>query len=136
MKFDTKIVIILHDELEFWQKLNVTAFLTSGIIGKKPDLIGETYKDGSGVLYSSLNREPVIVLAANFALLKLIHKRAVNRSVEISIYIKDMFATGDDEANRETVASYETEALPLVGLALREKRKIVDKITKGTKLHS
>ena len=136
MKFDTKIAIVLHDELEIWQKLNVTAFLTSGIIGKKTDLIGETYKDRSGVLYSSLNREPVIVLAANYALLKLIHKRAIDRSVELSIYIKDMFATGDDEANRETVAFYETEALPLVGIALREKRRIVDKITKGTKLHS
>ena len=136
MKFDTKIAIVLHDKLETWQKLNVTAFLTSGIIGKKPDLIGENYKDRSGVLYSSLNREPVILLAADFTLLKLIHKRAVDRSVEISIYIKDMFATGDDEANRKTVACYETEALPLVGLALREERKIVDKITKGTKLHS
>ena len=136
MKFNTKIAIVLHDELEIWQKLNVTAFLTSGIIGKKTDLIGDTYKDRSGVLYSSLNREPIIVLAADFALLKLIHKRAVDRSVEISIYIKDMFATGNDEANRETVALYETEALPLVGLALREERKIVDKITKGTKLHS
>ena len=136
MRFDTKIAIVLHDELEIWQKLNVTAFLTSGIIGKKPDLIGETYEDRNGILYSSLNKEPVIVLAADFDLLKLIHKRAVDRSVEISIYIKDMFATGDDEANRETVAFYETEALPLVGLALREERKIVDKITKGTKLHS
>ena len=136
MRFDTKIAIVLHDELEIWQKLNVTAFLTSGIIGKKTDLIGDTYKDRSGVLYSSLNREPVIVLAANYALLKLIHKRAIDRSVELSIYIKDMFATGDDEANRETVAFYETEALPLVGLALREERRIVDKITKGTKLHS
>ncbi len=136
MKFVTKIAIVLHDELEIWQKLNVTAFLTSGIIGKKPDLIGEGYKDRSGVCYSSLNREPVIVLAADFALLKLIHKRAVDRSVEISIYIKDMFSTGHDKANRETVSLYETEALPLVGLALREERKIVDKITKGSKLHN
>ena len=136
MKFDTKIAIVLHDDMKFWQKLNVTAFLTSGIIGKKPDLIGETYKDRSGVLYSSLNREPVIVLAADFALLKLIHKRAIDRSVEISIYIKDMFATGHYAANHETVSSHETDTLPLVGLALREERKIVDKITKGAKLHS
>ena len=136
MKFDAKIAIVLHDELQIWQKLNVTAFLTSGIIGKKPDLIGETYKDRSGVLYSSLNREPVIVLAADFALLKLIHKRAIDRSVEISIYIKDMFATGNDKANRETVAFHKTEALPLVGIALREERRIADKITKDTKLHS
>ena len=136
MIFSTKIAIVLLDELEIWQKLNVTAFLTSRIIGKFPDLIGEPYKDGSGVFYSSLNREPVIVLEANNELLKLIHKRAVDRSVEISIYIKDMFATGHDEANRETVSSHETDTLPLVGLALREERKIVDKITKGAKLHS
>ena len=136
MIFSTKIAIVLLDELEIWQKLNVTAFLTSGIIGKFPDLIGQPYKDGSGVFYSSLNREPVIVLEANNELLKLIHKRAVDRSVEISIYIKDMFTTGHDEANRKTVAIYETEALPLVGLALREDRRIVDKISKGTKLHS
>ena len=50
MIFSTKIAIVLLDELEIWQKLNVTAFLTSGIIGKFPDLIGEPYKDGSGFL--------------------------------------------------------------------------------------
>ena len=31
MEFDTKLVVILRDDLLTWQKLNVTAFLMSGI---------------------------------------------------------------------------------------------------------
>ena len=47
-----------------------------------------------------------------------------------------MFGTGNDEDNRGTVKNYSSEDLPLVGLALREDKKIVDKVTKGAKLHS
>ena len=47
-----------------------------------------------------------------------------------------MFETGNDEDNRDTVKNYPSEDLPLVGLALREDKKIVDKVTKGAKLHS
>ena len=41
-----------------------------------------------------------------------------------------------DRANRGTVKNYSSEDLPLVGLALRDERKIVDKVTKGAKLHA
>ena len=34
MDFDTKIAIAVRDDLAVWQKLNVTAFITSGIIGQ------------------------------------------------------------------------------------------------------
>ena len=47
MNSDTKILIVLLNDLEFWKKSNVTAFLTSGIVGKFPDLIGAEYKDKS-----------------------------------------------------------------------------------------
>ena len=47
-----------------------------------------------------------------------------------------MFSTGHDEANRGTVKNYSSEDLPVVGLAIREEKKIVDKVTKGAKLHS
>ena len=136
MTFPTKIVIVLLDSLEIWQKLNVTAFLMSGVVGKSPDLIGKPYQDKSGELYSALNIHPVIVLSAEFKVLTNIHKRAINRSVECSVYIRDMFVTGHDEANRATVLGYNTQDLPLVGLALKEEKKLVDKITKGAKLHS
>ena len=33
MDFDTKIAIVVRDDLATWQKLNVTAFLTSGVTG-------------------------------------------------------------------------------------------------------
>jgi len=45
--FDTKIAIVLLSSLKTWQKLNVTSFLTSGIIGQTSSLIGEKYTDGS-----------------------------------------------------------------------------------------
>ena len=34
--FDTKIAVVLRDDLAVWQKTNVTAFLVSGIAGTEP----------------------------------------------------------------------------------------------------
>ena len=31
--FDTKISIVVREDLATWQKLNVVAFLTSGVVG-------------------------------------------------------------------------------------------------------
>jgi hypothetical protein len=47
MEFDTKIVVILRDDLAFGQKLNVTAFTISGISGTE-QIVGENYVDASG----------------------------------------------------------------------------------------
>ena len=33
MEFTTKVAIVVADDLKVWQKLNVVAFLTSGMIG-------------------------------------------------------------------------------------------------------
>jgi hypothetical protein len=46
-----------------------------------------------------------------------------------------MFATGHDEANRATVKARMPEAMSVVGLALREDRKTVDKVVKGARMH-
>jgi hypothetical protein len=48
MDFDTKIAVVLRDDLAVWQKTNVTAFLVSGIAGTAPELVGERYRDASG----------------------------------------------------------------------------------------
>ena len=43
-----------------------------------------------------------------------------------------MFKTGNhDAAHRETVKRYRPEEMNVVGLALRDDKKVVDKITKG-----
>ena len=136
MDFDTKIAIILREDLAAWQKLNVTSFLTSGILGENPSLIGEEYKDAAGNTYSPLLIQPVIVLSCDQGKLQTIHRRGMEREVRFCLYIEDMFSTGHDEANRATVAARKPDNLPIVGLALREERKIVDKITKGAKMHA
>ena len=122
--FDTKIAIVLLSSLKNWQKLNVTSFLTSGIIGETTSLIGKKYVDKSENQYLGLNRQPVVILEADLSGLKKIHARILERSLTCSLYIEDMFSTGHDEANRSTVKNYSSQDLPLVGLALREDKKI------------
>ena len=46
--FDTKIAIVLRNDMAPWQALNVTAFLTSGIVAQSPEVIGEPYRDRAG----------------------------------------------------------------------------------------
>ena len=38
--FDTKVAIVLLDELAVWQKAKAAAFLVSGIAATVPDLMG------------------------------------------------------------------------------------------------
>ena len=77
----------------------------------------------------------MIVLATDSNGLSRIHGRGLDRNVDMAIYIEDMFSTGHDAANRAAVQQYATAELNLVGLALRAEKKIVDKITKGAKMH-
>ena len=135
MEFDTKIAIVVREDLAVWQKLNVTAFLTSGVVGANEELLGDPYEDASGVVYSPLIVQPVIVLAADKDGLTKIHARCIARGVKMAVYIEDMFATGHDAANRATVKQHATGDLNLVGLALRAEKKLVDKITKGARMH-
>ena len=135
MNFDTKIAIVIDENLAVWQKLNVTAFLTSGVIASNEGLIGQAYQDASGQSYSPLCIQPMMIMKTNREKLKTILTRARSYDLPVSIYIEDMFLTGFDEANRETVVRYTSEALPLVGLALRGEKKLIDKVTKGAKLH-
>lgn len=133
--FDTKFAIVLRDDLAPWQALNVTTFLTSGIVAQAPDLIGEPYRDRAGHFYNALSIQPAIVLAADAATMATIHRRSLERGVRTSLYIEEMFATGHDAANRAVFADYAPDDAKVVGIALRTDKKVVDKITKGAKMH-
>lgn len=128
--------MVLREDLEVWQKLNVTAFLSGGIIGRKPELIGEAYRDAEGNVYNALSIQPVIVLAADGATLAKIHARALEREVPASVYIEEMFATNHDAANRAVFAKYGPADAKIVGIALHAEKKVVDRVTKGAKLHA
>ena len=60
-RFDTKIAVLLRDDLETWQRLNVTAFLVSGVGTAHPEVMGEPYADADGVGYRRMFRQPVLV---------------------------------------------------------------------------
>ncbi|WFU10999.1 DUF2000 family protein [Rhizobium sp. CB3090] len=134
--FNTKIAIVLRSNLASWQKLNVTAFLSSGIVGQFPDVIGEPYRDRAGNLYNALSIQPMIVLSADEETMSTIHCRSLERNVTSSIFIEEMFSTGHDVANRAVFSEFAPEDAKVVGIALRADKKIVDKITKGATMHS
>ncbi len=134
--FDTKIAIVIRDDLVPWQELNVTAFLISGIVGADQGLLGEPYEDAAGNKYNPLVIQPVIVLSAGAETIRTIYRRAMERGVRLSLYIEEMFATGHDAANRAAVKQQRPDTLNVVGLALREDKKLVDKITKGARMHA
>ena len=134
MRFDTKIAIAVRADLEPWQKLNVTAFLSSGIAATA-DVMGKPYEDGSGNTYLELFRQPVVVYAADDEVLSQAHQRALARDLPMAIYTMDMFATGHDDDNRAVVRAVAAADLRFAGLALYGPRNAVDKVFKGATLH-
>jgi hypothetical protein len=135
MRFDTKIAIAVRADLEPWQKLNVTAFLASGIAAGTGDIMGKPYEDGSGNAYLELFRQPVVVYAADGRTLSQAHQRALVRGMPTAVYTMDMFGTGNDDDNRAVVRAVPADQLQFAGLALHGPRNAVDKIFKGATLH-
>jgi hypothetical protein len=135
MRFDTKIGIVVREDLAVWQKLNVTAFLASAVAGGVEDVIGQPYADGSGNTYLAMIRQPVLIYAAGAEELTRTHNRALSRGLDTAVYIEEMFKTGNDDDNRAAVLAVSADDLPLVGLAVYGPRNAIDKTLKGLPLH-
>ncbi len=133
--FDTKVAILVLDELPVWQKLNVTAFLATGIAGAAPEAMGAPYEDAAGRRYASLLGQPILVFAATPEALLRARRNAVERGLTCAAYVRAMFATGHDAANRAAFMAEPADAPDLVGIALRGPRKDVDRATKRASLH-
>jgi len=135
MRFDTKIAVVVRDDLQTWQKLNVACFLAGGLVGSYPELAGERYVDASGGIYGRLVRQPVLLFSASASELTRTLRRATERGLEPAIYTFELFTTGNDTDNRAAVRAVATSDLNLVGLGLHADRREVDKVTKGLPLH-
>lgn len=135
MTFDTKIAVVLRDDLETWQKLNVTAFTVSGIAGTVEGILGAAYEDASGVTYLPMMVQPVMLFEAGADKLRTVYGRARSRGVRFSVFTEELFTTPDDEANRAAVRAVASGELALVGMAMRAERGVIDKIFKGVPLH-
>jgi hypothetical protein len=134
-KFDTKIAVLLRDDLAVWQRLNVTAFLVSGIAKTHPEVVGEPYEDADGTTYLPMFRQPVMVFEGSKEFMTTAHERALGRGIEHSVFTQDLFATGNDHDNRAAVKAVATAELDLVGIAFYGPKNAVDKTLKGATKH-
>lgn len=134
--FETKVAVVVRDDLAVWQRLNVTAFLISGVVAAAgPEAIGEDYLDADENRYLPLLVQPVLVLEAGAAKLRTVRERAARRAVPIALYTNEMFATGHDAANRAAVRAMPAEALDIVGIALRAPHRDADAVLRGLSRH-
>ena len=135
VRFNTKIAVVLREDLAVWQKLNVTAFLVSGVAGTDADTIGEPYEDASGHRYLPMFRQPVLIFAGSGEQLRRTYERLRAAGLRFSVFTDELFATGNDGDNRAAVKAVHSEDLRIAGLAVRGERKAIDKALKGLSLH-
>ena len=134
MNFDTKIAVVVREDLEVWQKLNVTEFTISGIAGTQ-EVMGKEYEDGSSRKYLPMIMQPILIFSAGRDEIRMVYAKAVSRDVVMTIYTEELFSTPNDDANRTAVRAVGSDDLKLVGMALRGRKKPMDRILKGLTLH-
>ena len=134
MNFDTKIAVVVREDLEVWQKLNVTAFTISGI-AETQEVMGKEYEDGSNRKYLPMIMQPILIFSAGRDEIRMVYAKAVSRDVVMTIYTEELFSTPNDDANRTAVRAVGSDDLKLVGMALRGRKKPMDRILKGLTLH-
>lgn len=135
VRFDTKVALVIRADLAVWQKLNVAAFLATGIAAAAPDALGEEYVDGAGRRYGRMLGQPMMIFTADGGQLRAVRDAALERGLTLVPYVAAMFGTGHDAANRAAFRAEAPDAPDLVGLALRGPKKAVDKTVKGLALH-
>jgi len=134
--FDTKVAVVVRDDLAAWQRLNVVAFLMSGIAaGGAEGVVGPPYVDGSGHEYLPMLRQPVLVYESDAGKLATVARRAREREVPFALYTSELFTTGHDDDNRAAVAAVATDDLDLVGIGFRAPHRPADQILRGLKRH-
>jgi hypothetical protein len=135
VRFDTKIAVLLREELAVWLGLNVTAFLVSGLGTVAVEVVGEPYADADGTAYLPMFRQPVLVFEGTAGTLAAAHSRAVARALPAAVFTSELFGTGNDRDNRAAVRAVPAERLDLVGLAVYGPRNAVDKVLRGARMH-
>ncbi|WSV37316.1 DUF2000 domain-containing protein [Streptomyces sp. NBC_01077] len=135
VRFDTKIAVLLREDLETWQRLNVTAFLVSGLGSDRPEVIGDPYADADDTPYLPMFRQPVLVFEGSKETLAAAHARALSRALPRAVFTTELFTTGNDRDNRAAVRAVASDRLDLAGLAVYGPRNAVDKVLKGARMH-
>ena len=133
--FDTKVALVVRDDLLTWQKLNVVAFLATGVAAAAPEALGEPYEDAAGVTYGRMLIQPMMIYGAGVDALRKVHRKALDRELTIIPYVEAMFRTGHDADNRRVFRDEDVDAMNFVGIAVRGPKNAVEKTVKGLSLH-
>jgi hypothetical protein len=133
---DSKIALVIIDDLQPWQKLNVAAFLASAVAIQFPITHGSSFVTASQNTYMPFIKQPVLIYRANdSAEMQRTFKRAKERELHIGIYTRPLFATKNEQQNLQEIFKFTDDEQDLVGIALYGENKKVDKALKDLKLH-
>lgn len=135
MKAGWKVGVAVRENLAVWQRLNVTAFVMSGVGTALPELIGEPYVDASSRTYMPKLGLPVLVYSGDHAGVRRAFHRAMERDLAVSVYTEELFSTGNDVDNRAAVARFTTGDLVVAGFSVAGEGKQVDKVFDKLRLH-
>src|SRR5262249_36011526 len=114
MIFDTKVAILVLEDLAVWQKLNAAAFLASGIAAAAPEALGDPYEDAAGRRHARMLGQPVLIFAAGPEGLSRAYRVGIERNLSRAVYVRAMFSTGHDAANRAAFKAEPADAPDLV----------------------
>jgi hypothetical protein len=135
--YDNKIAVVIKDDLQNWQKLNVTSFLASSVAIQFPETHGKALVSASGTAYLPFFKHPILVYKADTEeQLQRAFARSKDRELNIGIYSSAQFATKNEEQNLEEIGRRTDDNLDLVGIIVYGPNKKVDKALDGLKLHS
>ena len=135
--YENKIVLVIKNDLQSWQKLNVASFLASSIAIKFPETHGHEFVNASNSTYSPFIKHPILIYKAeNDDEIKRAFNRAKDRELHIGIYTEPLFATKNEEENLIEIAKYTDENQVLVGIAIYGEIKKVNKAIDGLKFHA
>jgi len=134
--YDSKIALVICQDLATWQKLNVAAFLASAVAIQYPQTHGRAFVNASGSTYLPFIKQPILIYGADDeAQLQRALKRARERELAIGIYTRPLFSTKNEEENLVEIAKYANEAQDLVGLVVYGENRKVDKALDGLRFH-
>lgn len=133
---DHKIVLIIKNDLQSWQKLNVAAFLASSVAIQFPQTHGAAFVNASGSAYSPFIKHPILIYKAETnEEMNRAFNRAKERGLHMGIYTELLFATKNEAENHVEVAKNTDQNQVLVGIALYGEAKPVDKAIDKLKRH-
>jgi hypothetical protein len=118
-----------------WQKLNVAAFLASGIVRSVEDIIGRPYEDADGTTYLPLCRQPITILEGDGPTLSSALGRALDRQLRVAVYTDQVFMTTNEADNRAGVKAVPRVQMHLAGIGVYGQRGAVDKALRNVRLH-